>query len=201
MNERLRPELRPQLDALVEIAEVLKNKSEGNANVQRLLDVARDLLNEVEPEEACPDGEDVSPTPSAQPQCDILYIEDNPINFAVVKLLLSSERDLNVTQAICGETGIALAQTHRPRLILLDLNLPDIHGSEVITRLQKDSLTAKIPVVVLSADATPSQIERLLVLGAKNYLTKPIDMKPFLAVVDEVLAENAAPAEALETRD
>ena len=191
MDERLRQELRPQVDALVEIAEELNNKSEGNANVQRLLDVARDLLNDVERREARPSHGDVSPAPSAHPQCDVLYIEDNPINFKVVELLLSSERGLNVTPAICGETGITLAQTHRPRLILLDLNLPDIHGSEVISRLQKDGLTAKIPVVVLSADATPSQIERLLVLGAKNYLTKPIDMKPFLAVVDEVLAENA----------
>src|SRR5207244_2715600 len=116
---------------------------------------------------------------------------DNPISFGAVKLLLGSQRALTVLQAICGENGIALAQIHSPRLILLDLNLPDIHGSEVISRLQKDPVTAHIPVVVISADATASQIERLLVLGAKNYLTKPFDIKPFLAVVDEALGENA----------
>jgi len=73
-------------------------------------------------------------------------------------------------------------------MILLDLNLPDIHGSEVLRRLQSDTETAKIPVVVLSADATPSQIERLLSAGARNYLTKPFDIDPFLAVIDETVS-------------
>ena len=81
-----------------------------------------------------------------------------------------------------------LAQAHRPKLILLDLNLPDIHGSEVLRRLQNEPATAQVPVVVLSADATPSQIERLLTAGARNYLTKPFDIDPFLAVVDEMVA-------------
>jgi CheY-like chemotaxis protein len=79
-----------------------------------------------------------------------------------------------------------------PKLILLDLDLPDIHGSEVIQHLQKNPVTASIPVVVISGDATPSQIERLLVLGARNYLTKPFSAEPFLAVVDEVMQESAA---------
>jgi CheY-like chemotaxis protein len=76
-------------------------------------------------------------------------------------------------------------------LILLDLNLPDMHGSEVLKQLQSDPVTAAIPVVVLSADATPSQIERLLTAGAKNYLTKPYDIDQFLTVVDEYLAVGA----------
>ena len=81
-----------------------------------------------------------------------------------------------------------MALANRPRLILLDLNLPDMHGSEVLLQLQRDAATAKVPVVVLSADATPSQIERLLTAGARNYLTKPFDIDPFLAVVDEMVA-------------
>jgi DNA-binding response OmpR family regulator len=87
-----------------------------------------------------------------------------------------------------------MAQNHRPRLILLDLNLPDMHGLEVIQKLQSDCATAQMPVVVLSADATPSQIERLLEAGARNYLTKPFDIDPFLAVVDEMVAEPALAA-------
>jgi CheY-like chemotaxis protein len=63
-----------------------------------------------------------------------------------------------------------------------------MHGSEVLRQLQGESETAGIPVVVLSADATPSQIERLLTAGARNYLTKPFDIDPFLAVVDEMVA-------------
>jgi CheY-like chemotaxis protein len=62
-----------------------------------------------------------------------------------------------------------------------------MHGAEVLERLQGDPRTAQVPVVVLSADATPSQIERLLTAGARNYLTKPFDIDPFLAVVDEMV--------------
>ena len=87
-----------------------------------------------------------------------------------------------------------MAQNHQPKLILLDLNLPDMHGLEVIQKLQKECTTAQMPVVVLSADATPSQIERLLGAGARNYLTKPFDIDPFLAVVDEMVAEPALAA-------
>jgi CheY-like chemotaxis protein len=60
-----------------------------------------------------------------------------------------------------------------------------MHGSQVLQRLQENPTTADIPVVILSANATPSQIERLLTAGARNYLTKPFDIDPFLAVIDE----------------
>ena len=77
------------------------------------------------------------------------------------------------------------------------LNLPDMHGSEVLQRLQQNPETARIPVVILSADATPSQIERLLTAGARNYLTKPFDLDPFLAVIDEFVTEPQATAPSL----
>ena len=114
------------------------------------------------------------------------------MNFGSVELLLGNKRALKVLQATSGKAGLILAQTQGPKFILLDLSLPDIHGSEVISRLQKNPATSNIPVIVISADATPSQIERLLVLGARNYLTKPFEVEPFLAVVDEVLEENDA---------
>jgi CheY-like chemotaxis protein len=183
-------ELRPQLNAIVEIAELLRGKSGSDENVERILSVARDLLNKVETNHPESSSSSVSTVAGDNPSCDVLYIEDNRISFTAVKLLLRNQRALTILQATCGENGIALAQTHSPKLILLDLNLPDIHGSEVLNRLQKDPITAHIPVVVISADATASQIERLLVLGAKNYLTKPFDIKPFLAVVDEALGQN-----------
>jgi CheY-like chemotaxis protein len=97
-----------------------------------------------------------------------------------------------VLRAENGSVGLALAQTQHPKLILLDLTLPDIHGSEVIERLQKSPATTHIPVVVVSGDATASQIERLLVLGARNHLTKPFEPAPLLAVIDEIMQENAA---------
>jgi CheY-like chemotaxis protein len=72
-------------------------------------------------------------------------------------------------------------------LVMLDLHLPDIGGEEVLRRLQADPKTAHLPVVVLSADTTPGQIQRLLAAGASQYLTKPLDVTRFLEVVDQLL--------------
>ncbi|MEY2527448.1 MAG: hypothetical protein QOE73_2219 [Verrucomicrobiota bacterium] len=185
-------ELRPQLNVIVEIAELLKTKTGGDENVQQILMAARGLLDVINREsaESRDDGYAARSKPSEQ--CDVLYIEDDSISFASVNLLLRSKRALKVLQATSGNAGVVLAQTHTPKLILLDLDLPDVHGSELLQSLQDDPATARIPVVVISGDATPSQIERLLVLGARNYLTKPFSVEPFLAVVDEVFEENAA---------
>ena len=72
-------------------------------------------------------------------------------------------------------------------LILLDLNLPDIYGAEVLELLKAEERTCSIPVVVISADAMPHQLEKLLLAGVKDYLTKPLDIKVFLKIVDEFL--------------
>jgi CheY-like chemotaxis protein len=125
---------------------------------------------------------------AAPATCDVLYIEDDPVNFTLVERILEFRPSLKLMHARSGGDGVELAQTYHPKLILLDLNLPDMHGSEVLRRLQTQPQTATVPVVVLSADATPSQIERLLTAGARNYLTKPFDIDPFLAVVDEMVA-------------
>jgi CheY-like chemotaxis protein len=71
--------------------------------------------------------------------------------------------------------------------VLLDLNLPDVQGDEVLQRLGEDPRTREIPVVVISADATPGQIQRLKAAGARDYLTKPIEVQRFVEVVDEYL--------------
>jgi CheY-like chemotaxis protein len=88
-----------------------------------------------------------------------------------------------------GGLGLELAREHGPDMILLDLHLPDINGDEVLRRLRAEPETQGIPVVMLSADATPRQIERLLQAGANAYLTKPLDVKRFLQVVEETLAK------------
>lgn len=185
-------ELRPHLDAIIELAERLKVRPGGDdESARQILAAAHVFMDAINRESIkSRENESVAGSTSNEP-CDVLYIEDNSINFASVKLLLRSKRALTILQAVDGETGVAFALTHRPKLILLDLDLPDIHGSEVIQHLQKDQATARIPVVVISGDATPSQIERLLVLGARNYLTKPFELERFLAVVDEALATKA----------
>jgi CheY-like chemotaxis protein len=86
-----------------------------------------------------------------------------------------------------GGLALDLARQHAPDLILLDLHLPDMRGEEVLALLRKDSRCSGIPVVVLSADATPGQIDRLLAAGAKSYLTKPLDIQPFMALLSELL--------------
>ena len=191
-TEHLRQELRPQVNAIVEMAKLLKAKAESDKNVQQILTAARALLGVIDRESTEARDSDSASEPESNEQYDVLYIEDNSITFASVRLLLGSKRALKVLQATNGETGIAVAQVQGPKLILLDLDLPDMHGSEVIQHLQKNPATARIPVVVISGDATPSQIERLLVLGARNYLTKPFSAEPLLAVVDEVMEENPA---------
>ena len=80
--------------------------------------------------------------------------------------------------------GPDLARQHRPDLIFLDLHLPDIQGDEVLRQLQLDAATRDIPVIMLSADATPHQVERLLECGASAYLTKPLQVTRFLEVLD-----------------
>ena len=86
-----------------------------------------------------------------------------------------------------GRIGVTLARSKQPDLILLDLNLPDMHGEEVLTRLRADPQTAELPVVVISADASDGQMRRVLDAGAREFLTKPIDVGRLMDVVDRIV--------------
>jgi CheY-like chemotaxis protein len=189
----LNQKLRAPLNAIIGFAELLAMRPSGtaakDADVQHILKAARDLLGIINQELG--EGPATTDRPEAivaAPTCDVLYIEDDPVNFTLVERILEFRPALKLMHARSGEDGVEMAQTLQPKLVLLDLNLPDMHGSEVLRQLQRQPGTAKVPVVVLSADATPSQIERLLTAGARNYLTKPFDIDPFLAVVDEMVA-------------
>jgi CheY-like chemotaxis protein len=189
----LNQKLRAPLNAIIGFAELVAMRpgSAGkDSDVEHILQSARDLLGIINRELGDDEvaGSSQNQKESTALPCDVLYIEDDPVNFMLVERILEFRPALKLLHARCGQAGVELAQAHRPKLILLDLNLPDIHGSEVLRRLQNEPVTAKVPVVVLSADATPSQIERLLTAGARNYLTKPFDIDPFLAVVDEMVA-------------
>ena len=188
----LNQKLRAPLNAIVGFAELLAMRPGGSAtkdaDVQHILRAARDLLGIIHQELGEGGGTLDRVETVAARACDVLYIEDDPVNFTLVERILEFRPALTLMHARSGHSGVELAQAHRPKLILLDLNLPDMHGSEVLRQLQRDPATAQVPVVVLSADATPSQIERLLTAGARNYLTKPFDIDPFLAVVDEMVA-------------
>ncbi len=121
------------------------------------------------------------------PAGKLLYIEDNLSNLRLVERILARRGDVELISAMTGALGIELAQQHVPSLILLDLQLPDLQGDTVLARLRKDPRTASIPVVILSADATVGEIERLREAGADDYVTKPIEVPAFLALVDGIL--------------
>jgi PAS domain S-box-containing protein len=115
----------------------------------------------------------------------LLYIEDNLSNLTLIEHLLEGHSPIKLISAMQGVLGLELAVRHQPDLILLDVHLPDITGTEVLARLRTEPRTRDIPVVVLSADATKGQVDRLMAVGANDYLTKPLDMDRFLKVVDE----------------
>ncbi|MEA2220565.1 MAG: hypothetical protein QOJ35_3191 [Solirubrobacteraceae bacterium] len=114
----------------------------------------------------------------------VLYIEDNPSNVKLVEAILALRPEISLLVATRGDLGLRLACEHRPALILLDLNLPDMSGEEVLRRLRDDPRCAASAIVMLSADATPGQMTRLRRAGADEYLTKPFEIDRFLAVVD-----------------
>ena len=198
----LNRELRTGLSSILGFAQLLQmegNKAERES-VEEIIKSGRQLMKFIETEVGPPmadrartsaeDGQ--SPYAETGSADTVLYIEDNEANFALVRHILRGRANTELLRAARGAAGIILARERRPRLILLDLNLPDIHGSEVLRQLQTEKETAAIPVVVISADATASQIERLLAAGARNYLTKPFSIEEFLAVVDELLSQQVA---------
>lgn len=120
----------------------------------------------------------------------ILYIEDNISNIELVEQILSSQRsEISLITLTKGKQSVEKAKENKPDIILLDLNLPDIHGLEVMKMLNSDEETKRIPVIVISADAMPRQIDKLFKEGAKKYLTKPLNLAEFLIAIDEYLVD------------
>jgi CheY-like chemotaxis protein len=128
------------------------------------------------------------PLPPVQPARILLSIEDNLANLRLMERVLSHRPELALLTAMEGHRGLELAKEHHPDLILLDLHLPDIQGDEILHALQADPATHETPVIMLSADANPRRRAELLAAGATAYLTKPLDIAQFLAVVDDTLA-------------
>ncbi len=121
----------------------------------------------------------------------VLYIEDTLANVRLIEAILAVRPSITLLPAMQGRVGLDLAREHLPDLVLLDVHLPDIDGQEVLARLRADAATREIPVVILSADATDAQSERLLAEGARAYLTKPIDVGCLLETVDGLIGSSA----------
>ncbi|MEN3369263.1 MAG: hypothetical protein V7609_1406 [Verrucomicrobiota bacterium] len=118
----------------------------------------------------------------------VLYIEDNFSNLTLVEQMLAERSDLQIITAMQGQLGLDLARKHLPDIILLDLHLPDLPGWEVLARLRRSKLTQDIPVIIISADATARQIDRLMAAGARAYLTKPLDITELFRAIDETIS-------------
>ena len=133
-------------------------------------------------------------TPAARSEAEanqqastLLYVEDNPANLMLVEDLIARRPDIRLLSAMDGDRGIEIARAERPDLILMDINLPGISGVAALRILADDPATAHIPVIALSANAIPRDIERGLQAGFFRYLTKPIKVAEFMDTLDLAL--------------
>ena len=137
------------------------------------------------------------PVPTGRPtdlrQRTLLYIEDNPANMMLVEQLIARRPDIRLLTAVNGKLGIEQARASQPDMILMDINLPGISGIDALAILRADPATAHIPVVALSANAMPRDIELGREAGFFRYLTKPIKVDEFMETL-EITLENAETA-------
>jgi PAS domain S-box-containing protein len=134
------------------------------------------------------------PVPPAQAQVQagamlrtLLYVEDNPANLKLIEQLIARRPDMRLLTAVNGNLGLELARAAQPKVILMDINLPGMSGTEAMKILRKDPATAHIPVIALSANAIPHDIEKGLEAGFFRYLTKPIKVNEFMEALDVAL--------------
>ncbi|CAJ95176.1 signal transduction histidine kinase containing a receiver domain (hybrid) and a PAS sensor domain [Cupriavidus necator H16] len=139
-------------------------------------------------------GESVEPAVPAQAQSEhgpsahtLLYVEDNPANLKLVEQLIARRAGMRLLTAITGTLGLELARTALPEVIVMDIHLPDINGIEALGLLREDPRTAHIPVIALSANAMPRDIEKGTKAGFFRYLTKPIRLNEFMDALNAAL--------------
>jgi CheY-like chemotaxis protein len=138
------------------------------------------------------DAKTSTPTlfPTITDKFKVLYIEDNAANFKVVEAMLRHQPNLSLFSATNGEYGLVLARRYLPELILLDIHLPGMDGFDVLKALQNQEVTRNIPVIALSADAMPIEVERGLAAGFRHYLTKPVNFQALVEAIGQVMHVN-----------
>lgn len=121
------------------------------------------------------------------PQFIILYIEDNPMNLSLVERILKQRTDIKLLSAPRAKLGLELARSHRPDLILMDINLPGMNGLEALEYLKIQEETCGIPVVALSANVMQQDMDKAKKVGFYEYLTKPVNIDRFFEVLNKIL--------------
>jgi PAS domain S-box-containing protein len=117
----------------------------------------------------------------------LLYVEDNPANLKLVEQIIARHPDISLLTAVNGNSGIEIARVSQPDVVLMDINLPGINGFEALKILREDPATAHIPVIAISANAMPRDIERGLKAGFFRYITKPIKLNELMEALDAAL--------------
>jgi PAS domain S-box-containing protein len=125
--------------------------------------------------------------PTDAPQRTLLYVDDNPANLKLVEQLVARRPDLRLVTAITGTLGVDLARAARPKVILMDINLPGISGIEALKILRADPATAHIPIIAISAYAMSRDMAMGLKMGFFRYLTKPIQVKELMDALNVAL--------------
>jgi two-component system cell cycle response regulator DivK len=120
----------------------------------------------------------------------ILIVEDNVKNMKLVRDLLKA-KGYETLEATTGEQGVALALAHEPDLVLMDIQLPDINGIEAFERIRADPRTADVPVVAFTASVTPTDRNRITQAGFSGFVSKPIELKQFLATIKRMLGASS----------
>jgi CheY-like chemotaxis protein len=123
----------------------------------------------------------------------VLYVEDNLANLELVEQIIARRPDVRFMSAIDATLGMALAREHVPDVILMDINLPGVSGLQALRLLKADPRTAAIPVIALSANAIPSEVESALAAGFQAYITKPLKISVFVQALDAALALSVGP--------
>lgn len=123
----------------------------------------------------------------------VLCVEDNPANLRLVARIVEQYTNYSLLTAVTPEAGLEQARTHRPDLILLDINLPGMSGYEVFRILRKEPATCDIPVVAVSANAMPRDVQKAGELGFDEYITKPIDVVEFQTMLERRLGDTGRP--------
>ncbi len=177
------------------VAKRLVELMEGVIGVESTVGVGSvfwfELISVVEPHLAMEGGDAAA---LAQPHVDhgarphtLLYVEDNPANLKLIEQIIVRHPDMRLLTAVNGNSGIEIARVSQPDVILMDINLPGIDGFEALRILRSGPTTAHIPVIAISANAMPRDIEKGLEAGFFRYITKPIKVNEFVEALDVAL--------------
>ena len=149
---------------------------------------------DVAPVPEIPSAKVVAPARSAANapvQRVVLYIEDDVANFYLLERILQARKHIKLVSALHGSLGLELARSQRPDLILLDLNLPDMTGEQLLRSLKENPHTASIPVIAVTAFAMKGDEERIREGGCEAYISKPFSVMMFLDTVKQFIGEGA----------